>query len=167
MTVYTRAPAVEKIAQRLIEAHHSSLTDARIEYVFRDKASKAKGSTVWGKARKVSGLNAYLALDQELGEPEDFFVIEIAHDIWVALDATEREALVDHELSHCKVVTEFDEKLARTVVTLQLVGHDCEEFEEIIRRHGLWRGAVRGIVKAAHEHTQLTFADAEDEDEVA
>lgn len=50
---YTPAPEVER---------HPEILDAgcRVVYVFRDKASKTNGKTVLGKARKVSGLNAYL-----------------------------------------------------------------------------------------------------------
>ncbi len=104
-TQYRPAPEVAKLARPLIRDHHRHLVDVRIEYVMRDEAATSKGQTVWGKARKVGGLNAFIArenhaLDEDLAEPDPFFVIEIAEDIWVTLNGRQKVALVDHELSH-------------------------------------------------------------------
>lgn len=93
MTEYRPAPSVQRIAEDLIREHHDHLVDVRIEYAFRDKAAKKAGKTVFGTARKVGGLNAFLATDtDETGsdEVDDFFVIEIAEDTWRILDQFQR-----------------------------------------------------------------------------
>lgn len=156
MTVeYRPAPAAEHIGARLIKAHHTHLSDVRIDYVFRSKASKDKGKVVLGKARKMGGLNAWLAtdVDERAVEPDEFFVIELAEDEWAGLSDKQRVALVDHELSHC--VVSFDNKDEEP--KLGIAPHDLEEFVEVVRRHGLWKQDVADLVKVGAE--QLTLGD--------
>lgn len=138
------APDVEAIARELIELYHSHLGPVRIEYVFVLEAPKVAGKLVWARAKKVSGLNAWLAQEQrrELTEPEEFFVIEVVKPIWGQLDEKARKALVDHELTHCWV----DEK-----GKLSIHPHDLEEFNSIVRRWGLWRDDVQLFIEAARD----------------
>lgn len=145
-TAYTDAAPVRLIASELVPTHHRDLISfgARIEFVWRDKASKKGGKTVLGKARRVSGLNAYLAREDQGIEGEDvpdFFVIEIAEDVWPALTPRQQTALVDHELSHCAIDHETGKLVMRP--------HDCEEFCAVVERHGLWRQDVQEFVNAA------------------
>ncbi len=152
-TTYRPAPSVKRIAQTLIAKHHTDLADVRIEYVFRSETAKSGGKEVWGKARKISGLNAFLATDAEMSDvvpAEDFFVIEIAEPVWTVLGEKERTALVDHELCHCGV--QFDEK---EELQLVLVPHDVEEFRQVVARHGLWRPDVEAFAATAYEQLQL------------
>jgi putative metallopeptidase len=160
---YRPAPEVEAIAGPLIEAHHQHLTehgDVRIEYLFRSEATVKGGHVVLGKARKVSGLNAFLAgwddatdVDDEAGdEVRPFFVIEIAADQWATLTEAQRTALVDHELCHLNVEP-TDES-----VKLTLAGHDLEEFGAVVERHGLWKPAVE-LFAAACQQLKLPGMD--------
>lgn len=154
MTSYRPASEVARIATDLIAKHHEHLGDveAEMQFVFRDKASKKGGRVVLGAARKVSGLNAWLATDQDEAYDEDapgFFVIEIAEDEWQRLSDKQRVALVDHELSHC--VIEWDDD---GVPTLKIRSHDLEEFTTIVKRHGLWKEDLQWFGEAV----QLTMA---------
>lgn len=142
---FSPATEAQEIGQALIPKHHSHLIGARIEYVFRSKASKSKGQELWGKARKVTGLNAYLAGGDAVEGTEEFFVVEVAADIWKELGDKQKRALIDHELYHC--VTTIDEQTGET--HLAVAPHDVEEFAEVIKRHGLWRGDVKAFVQAA------------------
>lgn len=157
MTEYSTAHAVREIAEELIPAHHSHLIEfgARIEYVWRDEAAKSKGKIVLGKARRISGLNAFLAREDRSVEGEgvqDFFVVEIAEDTWADLTPAQRRALVDHELSHCGV----DWGEAGDLETrLVLRAHDCEEFCSVVRRHGLWKPDLAALVRFGAEAEQL------------
>ncbi len=160
MTSYSAAPVVERIAEKLIAAHHQHLATVPIRYVWRDKAARSKGNIVLGKARKISGLGAHLVhlvRDDEPPDEVEFFVIEIAADVWPKLNETQRTALVDHELCHLGVeIPEQDQERK-----LVLRGHDLEEFAAVVQRHGLWRPAVETFHAAVA--TQLTFDDvAED-----
>lgn len=156
MTVYRHASAVKAIAEKLIADHHNHLDGTHIEYVFRDKAANSGGKEVWGKARKISGLNAYLAGDIGEGvDVEDFFVIEIAEDVWRILDGDQRVALVDHELHHCTIAINDD----NVVTGLAIAPHDLEEFKAVVERHGLWRPDITEFLKAAHDSGQLSIFD--------
>jgi hypothetical protein len=143
---YSPAPEVEEIALRLIKKYYPELSasDIRIEYVFRSEALKTRGKQVLGKARKVTGLNAHLA--QRDGDESEFFVLEIAADIWKLLTAAQQEALVDHELMHFVVKEDF---------TLAIRAHDLEEFATIVRRHGLWQPDVEFFAKAVQERLPI------------
>lgn len=153
MPEYSSAPEVAAIAEKIIAAHHAHLADVRVEFVFRDKAAKKNGKEVGGTARKVSGLNAFLARDGEQGGDysEDFFVIEIAEDIWSELTPHQKQALVDHELMHCTF--EIDEKT--DALKLGIRGHDIEEFAEIVQRHGIWSRDLADFAAATKEQMDL------------
>ena len=160
MPTYRPAPAVQRIADELIPKHHDHLVGQHIEYVFRDKHATSNGKEVWGKARKITGLNAYLAGDTAEGdEVEDFFVVEIAEDVWALLEPAQRRALVDHELAHCTV--DVDE-VTGDIEGISLVGHDLEEFKAIVERHGLWRPDISDFLRAARDADQLTLLDDQD-----
>lgn len=154
MADYTPAPQVRRLADDLILDHHKHLMGVPIRYVFVDPVPTSKGKQVWGRARKVSGLNAFLAAgvgeDEIVHEDSDwsFFVIEIARDIWDHLEPAGRRALVDHELCHCDIGE--DSEGNRKLVTR---AHDVEEFQEVVRRHGLWRSDVERFASAV----QLTL----------
>lgn len=128
---YRRADEVAHIAWELIQDFHLHLENVRIEYVWRDKASARGDKVVLGKARRVSGLNAFLSrMDQENDEWQDYFVVEIAADTWAGMSAAQRKALVDHELAHFGI----NEK-----GQLVLVHHDIEEFQAVLQRHGAYK----------------------------
>lgn len=136
---YTPAPEVKDIAGKLIGLYHDPLLNEDIEYVFRSEASSSKGKVVLGKARKVTGLPAYLSRTSE----EPFFLMEIALDTWENLSADQKEALVDHELCHFGI-TEDGRRF--------ILPHDLEEFAAIVERHGLWNPAVKRIAAAVNDH---------------
>lgn len=156
------ATAVQGIADELIQKHHSHLLGVRVQCLFLDKTPKSKGKEQWGRAKKISGLPAFLADDPDRlpndyeDQPPDFFVIEISEEAWDGLKPRGRRALVDHELSHCEIETDDEGR-----VSLAIVDHDVTEFEAIIRRHGLWNDSVKEFVEAGAE--QLTLDGAMDE----
>lgn len=136
-TTYTPAPDVEAIATQLIDEYHADVIGAPITYVFRSPAAKSRGRKIMGKARKITGLNAYLANGPEGADA--FLVIEIAQDIWETLTPSARHALIDHELSHC---------YWNPVDGPALIPHDVEEFAAVIARHGLWTTNLDTFVRA-------------------
>lgn len=150
MTVeYFDAPEVDQIVRRLVPLHHGHLAGERIRCVFRSKHAKEGTKAILGKARRISGLNAYLSTD-EGADAETYFVIEIALDIWRGMSNKEREALVDHELSHCRI------KYSKTgEPSLVIAPHDLEEFNAIVERHGLWRRDVKDFLAAAQGQLRL------------
>lgn len=163
MTVsYRPAVAVKRLADELVPKHHKDLVDVRIEYVFRSETAKSKGREVWGTARKISGLNAYLSQKGGPSEAEsgdvDYFVIEISEPVWQVLDAGQRRALVDHELCHCALEVSVNESTGEETVALKTRPHDVEEFRAVVIRHGLWREDL-GDFAAALPEKQRNFED--------
>lgn len=155
MSDYTPAPQVRRLADDLILDHHRHLMGVDIRFVFVDPIPVSKGKQVWGRARKVGGLNAFLGHripeDEIVDGDRDwsFFVIEIARDVWDHLEPAGRMALLDHELCHCDIGEDAEGN--RKLVTR---AHDIEEFQEVVRRHGLWRPDVESFAGAV----QLTLA---------
>lgn len=163
MGEWIHAPEVEAIAETLIDIvdRHADLRRVRIEYVFIDKAPKSKGSIVWGRARKLTGLAAFFAVERRdrppvFRAPAPFFVIEISHDIWQDLDDRQRRALVDHELSHCTV--DIDDE---GVVVLGMIGHGIEEFAGVVERNGLWSPSSERFARAIGSHVAVGIAALE------
>lgn len=151
-TEYWWADEPKRIAEDLIPKNHDHLIEFtdQIRYVFRDKAAKSNGKQVWGKARKVSGLNAFIA-----GGPGEFHLVEFAADIWDRLSPRSKRALVDHELCHLNV--EEEEKDGELVTVLTIKAHDIEEFTEIVQRHGFWRPDLIDFVSGNAEQLRLSF----------
>jgi hypothetical protein len=144
---YADAPEVESIAVSLIPAFHQHLNipDLWIHYVFLKNTPKSKDKLAAGRARKVTGLAAWMS--NRASAPgntstEPFFMMEISWDLWTQLKPAQKVALVDHELAHFGI----DQK-----GELFLKGHDLEEFTGIVRRHGFWKEEVKQFVEAARE----------------
>ena len=91
---YTDAPAVRAAALALIDTmeDHYHLADAKIAYLFRSEATKAKGKEVAGSASKCSDKDRFLH--------EHDLIVEVAQDKWAVMTEEQRIALVDHELCH-------------------------------------------------------------------
>jgi predicted metallopeptidase len=125
---YTRAPEeVEEIASEIIAAHHEHLEDVKIVFLMRSPTPRRGGRVVLGSASKASAKHRALA-----GENYRF-IIELAADEWNDLTPEQKRALVDHELCHCCRVE--DDK---GEIVYSIRGHDVEEFQEIVERHGAW-----------------------------
>ncbi|MES1975846.1 MAG: putative metallopeptidase [Pseudomonadota bacterium] len=163
---YKDAPTgATKTIAVLIKRYHDHLSSERVDVVFRSEAAKRVGRQVWGDARKIAGLGAFLARreddqpDPVPGEDADavrcapFFVLTVAGDVWRILDDGQREALLDHLLSYCRV--EDSENGAR----LFIAPPEAAEFPAVVARHGLWRDEVEKLVKAASEHQPSLFAE--------
>lgn len=157
-TEYTDAADVRKVANKIIAECHPHLHGVRIDYVFISKTDKegtpqpilSKGKTVHGRARKVSGLNAFLAQNDHTPDGEDFFVMEISFYSWSLFTPEQRIALVDHELCHFALDEESGTPTIRE--------HDVEEFSEVVKRRGLWQEDVRQFVEIGARQLQLPLA---------
>jgi len=147
-TTYWRAREVREIADELIPDFHEHLFEMNVRYIFESKHSVSKGRVRLAHMRKVSGLNAYLAQAHELeemggGRPPapvapSFFLMVVAHDTWMQLTGSQRIALVDHELKHIGADGE-------------LVGHDIEEFADVVARHGIWKPDLAEFIAASKQ----------------
>jgi hypothetical protein len=151
-TTYSAAPDVERIGRNLIQKHHRHLLlqGVRVDFVFRSDTPKKNGREVWGTARKVSSLAAYLAGNEDLeGDVNGaaMFVVTISWPIWQIITEEQKVALVDHELCHLWAEMEQDDNGDEKLI-LSILGHDLEEFRAIVARHGMWKGDVQQFADA-------------------
>ena len=145
-TTYKFADEVANRAEKLIAKTHKHLDGVVIDYVFRDPPAHQGERITLGKARKITGLNAFLSTH---GRPH--LLIEIAEEEWKNMTAAQQKALVDHELSHCAWDREKDQPI--------ILQHDVEEFAGVIVRHGLWRKDLKLLGQAV---LSLKLDDDED-----
>lgn len=126
---WTKADEVEAIAARLIEILKPELEGFEIRYIFSSENPKKDGREVSALARKVTGLNAYLA-----GCAEGFFVMEVGLPAWEMMTAGQKIALVHHELCHFGINEDTG--------NLWIIPHDIEEFTEIAKVHGSYHDGL-------------------------
>lgn len=151
---YSPASEVGDIGRKLIKKHHDHLSGRRVEFLFVERLDKdgqsqaitRKGKSLYGQAKLVTGLNAYLAgAPRAVEDPAPFFVILISKHYWTNASQEFKHALVDHELSHCWFDSESDR--------CSMIEHDVTEFTAIVKRHGLWHHDLDTFVKAAKQQS--------------
>lgn len=139
------APEVQELAARLIDNIHTHLAEARIKYLFRTGKWELKGRTRYGTAEKVSAKwNHLTGYD---------FVVTINRDIWFNNSKEIREAILDHELTHC--ARGEDDKQGNP--KWYIMPHTVEDFVNIIQRHGMWTTSLQNMAKAGAEYEQLSL----------
>ncbi len=141
---------IKAAADRLIAANHAHLKSASICYVMKldesgqDKPLKPPRD---GKHRKIASARKVPALYLELTGFD--FIILVDQKVWDRLSLEQQEAVVDHELCHCR----YDEK------GWYVADHDVQEFRAILERHGFWQDSLREFVEAAQQQ-KLPFEPA-------
>jgi hypothetical protein len=136
---YERSSEVEEIARSLIPRFYQHLINgnARIAYLFREKAWKTTSKVVLGKASKRSEIDKFLSANRE-----DFIII-IAKPEWDKLDSSKKEILVDHELAHCGII------VSSTGASKWIIlDHPIEEFPEILARHESKRQELGALIES-------------------
>lgn len=142
--VFTEAPnSVIHTAETLIKQYHPALQMARIAFVMRSEAQKRGERKIIGSTTKVPAkMQPHLEYD---------YLIWLSQDDYDMMSTGEREALIDHELMHCKYNPDTG--------TWGIREHDIQEFSEIVSRHGLWSADLRRMDKAAETYRQLPLGD--------
>lgn len=133
---YQEAPQVEKIAREtVIPQWHQHLTALPIFYVFAEKLPRRHGKAVLAKIKKLTPFERFQG-----GDKHDY-VVMVSREFWPDLSEAQREAMVDHELSH--IVRDPDAASGYGMRT-----HDIEEFTAVVERHGAWKSDVRNFLTA-------------------
>lgn len=149
--------AMYPMVNRLIEQHHSELTNARIALAW-SLAWKpdVDGIVKLGKCKKASDL------DRELAAYD--FVIVLRQEFYQDATVTDdqRKALLDHEITHATVRLDKDGEPMRDErgrVVYRTRKHDVEEFSEIVARHGIWKRDLERMASAMRRPKQLNLLD--------
>lgn len=128
---------LKPIADELIKLHHHHLLTARFAFLWREKAQKSKGKV------KVAYVERFPAKFRPFFPGEEFdYLMTVAVDTWNPMPEAERIATIDHELCHCVAEEGEDGEL-----DFGTVGHDIEEHEAVIERHGLYCPAVERMAE--------------------
>lgn len=136
---YQDAESVEAMAQQILPTFHAELAEANIKYYFVTEHSQKGGRPIFGKAKKFSGASQYLAAGID-------FAIEVAQDLWNAMEEPQKRATIDHLLEYC--TGEEDEESGEMKYTMR--EPDVKEFATILRRHGAYNDDLVGLVQVAH-----------------
>jgi len=144
----------------LISAHHDELRDARIALAWNTAwKPDVDGRCTLGLCKRASDL------DRELSAFD--FVIVLRREFWDAptVGEQQRNALLDHELSHATVALDRDgepkvDERGRTVYRLRK--HDIEEFGAVVARWGLYKRDLEWFVKQVPKVDALSPAEAEE-----
>lgn len=121
------SPEVLHIAEMLIKKYHRYLENARILFVFRKEAQPSKGHRTLGQVSKIPAkFQPFLEYD---------FMVWLSREDFYGMTSRQREAMIDHELCHIRMGGNG----------LALIGHDFEEFYEIIERYGFWDQRLKRI----------------------
>lgn len=149
---YVDAEAVQNIAKGLIANFHPDLATAEFRFVFKEKAGKKAGKTIYGTVKKMSDLMKFLI--------EADYLMEVALDTWNEMDETRRTALVDHLLERCQ--GEEDEETGE--MKWKTREPDVHEFSSILRRYGAWTQDLEGFCSVA-QSLDLNFMTGSVEEE--
>jgi hypothetical protein len=125
-----------------------------------DVKADRDGHLTLGRCKKATDL------DREFREFD--VVILLNAQAWKELEPKQRVALVDHELCHATVATDkngenvLDE---RDRLCYRMKKHDIEEFNEVVRRHKMYKSDIAEFVKEAlgpHAGEKPLFGHGED-----
>lgn len=144
-TVYLSGQPYELLSEIRAEQHFD-IAEAKIALAWK-KGTKpnADGKIVLGRCVKATDLQREL-VDYD-------FVILLNQEYWEdpAFDRAKKLALLDHELCHAARALDSDgepmiDSKQRPVWRVR--GHDVEEFEEIVTRHGIWKRDLERFAEA-------------------
>lgn len=146
---------------------HAHLIDADIAVMWASSAFRKQGRTVIGQAELV----AFRAGGWQKARAEQqmmdwfgrvpTFIITLAADFCSQCGDADFCALVEHEMFHiAQKIDEFGAPKFRKdgMPSLEMRGHDCEEFVGVVRRYGA-NASVQAIVDAASRPAEVAKVD--------
>jgi hypothetical protein len=144
-TVFLSGQPYELLAEIRAEQHFD-VAEAKIALAWRKGAKpNADGKIVLGRCVKAGDLQREL-VDYD-------FVIVLNQEYWEdpEFDRAKKLALLDHELCHAARAVDSEgapmiDSKNRPVWRVR--GHDVEEFEEIVVRHGVWKRDLERFAEA-------------------
>lgn len=143
-------PEPYKVLDEVRKMHHGDTKEARIALAWKLRTAADKdGRIVLGKCIKVSDLHREFA-DYD-------FIITLNKEFWEEPTVTkqQRMALLDHEMMHAAPSyngeTGEHEVDERGRYLFRIRGHDFEDFNDIIQRHGIWKRDLTRLAELLRE----------------
>lgn len=165
MKIYSQAPDVAGCIEKIKLAHHDGLEGVTVSalFVFDDESAvsvlKHQGYPA-GAVVRITPLK-----DRALGMADATIVVDRCG--WLALSQRQRDALIDHELTHLEIKTDepdgsddpvpvFD-GLGRPKLVMRKHDHQFGWFDEVAQRHGQASAEVRQARVLMESSGQLYF----------
>lgn len=157
-------PQVYQRLHDLVAQHHGELLQANIAVAWNTAwRLDIDGHLTLGAVKRASDL------DRELAAFD--FVVLLNREWWEhpSTTAIQRDALMDHELSHCTVRedpnTREPMRDERGRIVYRLRRHDLEEFTSIAARYGIWKRDLEAFAEALARspHPRLPLDEEHDD----
>lgn len=163
MKTYSQAPDVESCIEKIRSAHHRELEDVSISALFAFDAEESSKAVLAHQGYPAAAICRITPLrDRALGVADAQIVVE--RSSWISLSQRQRDALIDHELTHItrKVDEENDDEplsdvLGRPKLVMRKHDHQFGWFDEVAKRHGQASPEVRQARKILEATGQLYF----------
>lgn len=132
--------------------------EPQIEFLMRNEPKIRNSRCILGTAYvprvngELSSMFEWLLEQYFAGYPD--FLITLDAMYWQDATAMQREILVFHELSHCVHARDAIGNLRYTkegAPVFAILGHDIEEFNQVVRRYGAHRPEVVNFVQAVQD----------------
>lgn len=147
-----------QLLAQMRKENHSHIADAKIALAWRHRMKSDKdGIMKLGQCMKNSGVHRETA-------NFDFYIL-LNKMAWDAFTKEQKLALLDHELCHImpsedKNGEHMKDDLGR--YQFRTRRHDIEEFQDIVRRHGLYKKDLERFAETiAKKQAQPLFAEAQ------
>jgi len=143
---------IQEMADKYERLNQVALVSDEIAIVFREKASKSGGKVSLGKTLKTSPMQTALSA-------KDWkFVLQVGHDEWVKLDATQREALLFHLLCGCGVK---EDEEAGGDLAFTVIPPDIQAYREELEIFGVWQPKGEDEEEASSASVEALFSKKE------
>jgi hypothetical protein len=161
MKTFSSAPEVLDCIAKMRAAHHQELEGVTVAALYAfdsesgDQVLKHQGYPA-GAVVKINSLR-----DRALGLADATIVVDRA--MWLFQSALQREALIDHELTH--LTRKMDEEtgrpqydaIDRPKLAMRMHDHQLGWFDEVAKRHGEHSPEVRQAKNLMESSRQLYF----------
>ena len=107
--------------------------------MWMSESAESGGKVKWGVVKVCPPDYAVLIT----GEQEQFFVLQVAKNVWDQMEPRQREALVDERLCRCH----YDDVKQK----LSIRKPPVEAFPENVKRYGAWRAEIEELLEASKQ----------------
>lgn len=166
MKTYSLAPDADDIAEKMLSEHHDDLDGVTVTclFIYDIESSEAVLKHQGYPAAAVVRITP--TRERALGVADATIVVDRTR--WASSSARQKNALIDHELTHLERVMEVDDDgqetdepkcdaLGRPKLSMRRHDHQLGWFDEIAERHGEASFEVRQAKQLMSQAGQLYF----------
>lgn len=162
MKTYSLARDVEPTIANMIYEHHDELVGVRVGALFMFDDEESSEPVLTHQGYPAQAMVKITALrDRTLGMADAVIVVDRA--TWLTLSQPQRDALIDHELTHIARVLDKEsgtpkfDALGRPKLRIRPHDHQLGWFDEVAQRHGAASPEVRQAKQLMEATGQLYF----------